>query len=192
MPSDALDVALAAARAFESTGIAYFLGGSMASSLQGEPRATNDIDFVLDLREEQIAPLVAALGLDFDVDEHALAEAVRQQGSWNVFFAPLMIKIDLFVLGRTPFDASEFARRRRMLVREDAELFVKSPEDSVLRKLRWFKDGGSVSTNQWRDVVEILRVNAGALEDAYLDEWAPRLDVASELASAREQARTGA
>jgi hypothetical protein len=79
-----------------------------------------------------------------------------------------------------------------MLVREDAELFVKSPEDSVLRKLRWFKDGGSVSTNQWRDVVEILRVNAGALEDAYLDEWAPRLDVASELASAREQARTGA
>jgi hypothetical protein len=168
MLSDVVDVAAVTAEAFERAGISYFLGGSLASSLQGDPRATNDIDFV--------------------VDEQALAESVRHGGSWNIFFLPLMIKIDLFVVGRTPFDASEFARRRRVSVGQGAELFIKSPEDSVLRKLRWFKDGGSVSTSQWRDVVEILRVNAGTLEDAYLDEWAPRLDVAVELRSARKQA----
>jgi hypothetical protein len=39
----ALDVALRVAAVLESLGCEYFVGGSLASSLQGEPRATNDI-----------------------------------------------------------------------------------------------------------------------------------------------------
>jgi hypothetical protein len=194
MPSeltDIVDVALAVARAFEHAGIAYFLGGSLASSLQGEPRATNDIDFVVDMVEGQIASLTASLGDDFDVDEHALAEAARLRGSWNIFFLPLVTKIDLFVKGDAPFDESEFARRRSFEIRPGQTLFLKSPEDSVLRKLRWYVDGGSVSAQQFRDVVEILRVNAGRLDDSYLDDWAGRLSVNGELARVRAAATAG-
>jgi hypothetical protein len=188
MPSDIpdmVDVALTVARAFEGTGIAYFLGGSLASSTQGEARATNDIDFVVDLTEPQIAPLAQALGPDFEVDEVALADAVRTRGSWNLFFLPLVTKIDLFVKGDSPFDLSEFTRRRVVELRTGQSLYVKSPEDSVLRKLRWYLDGGSVSQNQLRDVTEILRVNAGRLDDAYLAQWAGQLDVEDELRRAR-------
>jgi hypothetical protein len=180
-----LDVALAVAAALEGSSAPYFLGGSLASSLQGEPRSTNDIDLVIDLREDQVGAFAGALGADFDVDESALRDAIRTRGSWNIFHLPSMVKVDLFIVGLEPFDKSEFARRRRVRIRPDAELFVKSPEDTVLRKLRWYADGGRTSERQWRDVVEVLRISGPALDDHYLDEWAPRLDVTADLTRAR-------
>ena len=74
---DVLGVAFQCAEAMERAQVPYFLGGSLASSLQGEPRSTNDIDFVLELRAAQVRPLIDALGADFDVDEEALAGPSR-------------------------------------------------------------------------------------------------------------------
>ncbi|MFL5367403.1 MAG: hypothetical protein ACJ79W_02300 [Myxococcales bacterium] len=186
--ADVVDLALAVAAAFDRSGVPYFLGGSLASSLQGEPRATNDIDFVIEIDEARIPLLSAALGTDFDVDETALAEAVRTRGSWNIFYLPFVTKIDLFVKGDAPYDQSEFARRRQVEVRPGKALYLKSPEDSVLRKLRWYVDGGSASERQLRDVIEILSVNSGRLDEGYLDEWARQLAVSDELRRARDQA----
>lgn len=173
----------------ERAQVPYFLGGSLASSLQGEPRSTNDIDFVVDLRVPQIRPLVDALGADFDVDEEALREAVARRGSWNIFHLPSLTKVDLFLLRSGPFDASEFSRRRRTTLPPDGRgLYIKSPEDTVLRKLLWFREGGEASSSQWRDIVQVLRVSGGRLDDSYLEEWAERLGVAPLLARAREAA----
>ena len=187
---DVLSVAFQCAEAMERAQVPYFLGGSLASSLQGEPRATNDIDFVVDLRAAQVQPLMDALGPDFDVDEEALREAVSRRSSWNIFHVPSVIKVDLFMLRPGPFDEMEFARRRRIVFPPDGRgLYIKSPEDSVLRKLLWFRDGGEASSSQWRDIVQVLRIAAGNLDTAYVDEWAGRLGVAPLLAKAREAAR---
>lgn len=182
---DVLDVALLVAEALARSGVDYFLGGSLASSFQGEPRATNDIDMVVDLAEAGVGPFVAALGPAFDVDEEALRRAVRERGSWNVIHVPTVTKVDLFVRRDEPFDRSEFARRQRVEVREKS-LFVKSPEDTVLRKLLWFRSGGGVSDRQWRDLVEVLRHSRALIDDAYLDEWAGRLGLVELIAKARE------
>jgi hypothetical protein len=173
----------------ERAHVPYFLGGSLASSLQGEPRSTNDIDFVVDLRAPQVQPLMDALGADFDVDEEALREAVARRSSWNIFHIPSLTKVDLFILRPGPFDESEFSRRTRTTLPPDGRgLYIKSPEDTVLRKLMWFRDGGESSTSQWRDIVQVLRVSAGKLDASYLDEWAERLGVAPLLAKARAAA----
>ncbi|MGC4118209.1 MAG: hypothetical protein QM765_27395 [Myxococcales bacterium] len=79
------DVTLLVARALESVGAEYFLVGSVASSLQGEPRATNDIDFVVRLSERQVEAFAQALGPDFAVDEDSLRDAARRGSSWNVY-----------------------------------------------------------------------------------------------------------
>lgn len=60
----------------------------MASSFQGQPRLTNDLDFVVLLRAPDIERLKVALGPDFEVDEQALADAVRRKGSWNISTSP--------------------------------------------------------------------------------------------------------
>ncbi len=193
MPSDPLDplaVAQLVARAFDQLGAPYFLGGSLASSVQGEPRATNDIDFVVDLSDHQAARLETVLGPDFDVDTEALREAVRQRSSWNIFHLPSMTKVDLFVRRSGAFDTSEFERRTLIALGEGEALVIKSPEDTVLRKLLWFREGGEGSTKQWRDVVEVLRVSGPSMDHGYLDEWAGQLGLVQLLAKARAEAGT--
>lgn len=184
---DEYEVALRVAGVLEELGIAYTLGGSLASSLQGEPRATNDVDFAVHLDEHQVPALVERLGPDFVADPEGLRTAVRQHRSHQIYFLPLVLKIDLFMRGTTPFDRSEFARRVRMPVGEHGSLYAASPEDNLLRKLVWFREGGEISDRQWRDVLGILRVSRG-LDGPYLAEWANQLRVGDLLARALDQA----
>jgi hypothetical protein len=187
--ADAVDVALRVGAAIDGAGGAYFVGGSLASSFQGEPRATNDVDIVLDLPLGRIDALVAALGPDFEVDTDMLRDALVHGRSCNVFYLPSVMKVDLFGVASTPFDESEFARRRRVVIRGTQTLVLKSPEDTVLRKLLWYREGGCVSDRQWRDVVEVLRVSGAEMDRAYLDEWGKRLKVWDMLERASSEAR---
>jgi hypothetical protein len=185
---DVVDIALKVTEALERCGIGYFLGGSLASSFQGEPRATNDVDLVVDLQESQVEALVAALGADFDIDDVALRRAAAERNSWNVIYLPSSTKIDLFILRASSFDRSEFVRRQRVEVRAGRALFVKSPEDTVLRKLLWYREGGEVSDRQWRDVVQVLRQSRALIDRRYLDEWGVELGVGDLLVRAAVEA----
>jgi len=187
---DALDVALRVTAALESVGADYFVGGSVASSLQGEPRATNDIDIVVSMLSFRVPALATALGNDFEVDQEMLRQALSNGGSANIFYLPFVTKIDIFGLGASQFDEAEFSRRRRTQVKVTGEeLFIKSPEDTVLRKLLWYRQGGEVSSKQWRDVVEVLRVSGPQLSADYLDSWATRLGLEPLLARATAEAK---
>lgn len=187
----ALRVALSVGRALDTAGVGYFLGGSLASSLQGEPRATNDIDIVAALGERDVPTFTAALGPDFDVGEESLREAARTKGSWNIFHLPTAIKVDVFILRDAEFDQSEFARRQRVDIHPGETLSVKSVEDTILRKLLWFRQGGEVSTNHWRDVTQVLRVAGAALDTTYVNAWAQRLGIGDLLARALAEAASG-
>lgn len=190
MAEDVLDVALLLATAVESARSEYFVGGSVASSLQGEPRATNDIDIVVAMPAFRVHAFASALGPDFEVDEDMLRDAIQRGGSANIFYLPLVTKVDIFGVGDSPYDEVEFARRAKVRVRPTGEqLWVKSAEDTVLRKLLWFRDGGEVSTKQWRDVVEVLRIRQTLLDEGHLDRWAHRLKIAHLLARARDASR---
>ncbi|WP_240806730.1 hypothetical protein [Polyangium spumosum] len=186
---NALDVALRVAAALEAVGCEYFLGGSVASSLQGEPRATNDIDFVVAMMPHRVRSFAEKLGPDFEVDEDMLRDALRRGSCANIFYLPMVTKVDLFALGSTPYDEVEFNRRRKVRVRSTGEeLFVKAAEDTVLRKLLWYRDGGEVASKQWRDVVEVLRVSAAEIDEQYLQTWAERLGIDELLSRARAAA----
>lgn len=186
---DFIDATLVLARALDELGIGYFVGGSVASGFHGEPRMTRDVDIVLSMTEAQVPLLAKRLGPDFDVDEEALAEAVRARRSWNIFYLPLSLKFDLFVLGAAPFDQVEFQRRAAAVVKPDgATLVLKTAEDTVLRKLLWFEAGGRTSNTQWRDVVEVLRVSGAQMSAEYLAAWAGRLGLAELLSQALAEA----
>lgn len=186
-PDDVIEVALRVARAIEQSGGTYFVGGSLASSVDGEPRATNDIDFVLDLPLGRIGDLRSALGPDFEVDEDMLREALLRGSCANAFYLPTVLKIDFFGHAHGPFDDSEFARSRPIEVRPEQKLVIKSPEDSVLRKLLWYRQGGEVSDRQWRDIRGILSNQGERLDVTYLEEWARRIDVAALLERAMRE-----
>jgi hypothetical protein len=183
--SDILDVALLVARAIETCGGEYFVGGSVASSLHGEPRATNDIDFVLSLPVGRVQAFADTLGTEFEVDVEMLRNALLRASTANVFYLPLVTKIDFFGRGYEPYDEMEFSRRQIFAVSPGETLVVKSPEDTVLRKLVWYRSGGEVSDKQWRDIKSVLRVSGEAMDADYLKQWSERLGVEDLLARAR-------
>jgi hypothetical protein len=85
---------------------------------------------------------------------------------------------------------SQFARRQKKSVGQTAplELFFASAEDTVLAKLDWYRQGGCVSDRQWRDVLGVLKVQAGALDHLYLAHWAGELGVTQLLHRALDEA----
>lgn len=173
---DSLDLALRVGDVLDALGCDYFVGGSVASSLHGEPRATNDIDFVVAMRPQRVQAFAEKLGDDFEVDTDMLRDALIHGSCANFFYLPLVTKIDFFALGSARYDEMEFQRRQRVRVRSTGEtLFVKSPEDTVLRKLLWYRAGGEESSKQWRDVVEVLRISGPVLDLPYIERWAVEL-----------------
>lgn len=174
------------AEAIDAVGGEYFVGGSLASSLQGEPRATNDIDFVIALPIGKLQAFRDALGPDFEVDMDTLKDAVLHARTSNAFYLPNITKIDFFGRSYEAYDEAEFSRRYRHQIRDTGEsLVLKTPEDTVLRKLLWYRDGGEVSDRQWRDIRSVLRISGKGMDDEYLNRWAVHLGLTALLTRAR-------
>jgi hypothetical protein len=189
-PSEIFQVTRRVAAAFEVVGIRYFLGGSVASALYGEARSTRDIDFVAAIFPAQVGPLVAALGNEFYADTRAMAEAVASRRSFNLIHLDTMVKVDVFVFKADPFGRSQFARvaGKQLSPGDSSPTIVASPEDTILAKLQWYRDGGGVSDRQWNDVLGVLKVQGPALDRKYLEEWARELGLAELLARALDDA----
>ncbi len=154
-------------------------------------RRRGDVDLVVDLRAEQVPRLVATLQSGYYVDQDAVLDAVRNRASFNLIHLGSMVKVDLFVQRQEPFAQSEMTRARFAPMETDAgqrQVKVASPEDTVLRKLRWYRDGGEISERQWLDIQGVLKVQAAALDRDYLRTWAATLGVADLLTEALRQA----
>ncbi len=165
-------------------GIAYFVGGSVASSVHGVARFTRDVDFVADVRQEHAPALAAAWRDEFYVDEDMIREAVRQQGSFNIIYLALSFKADVFISKQDDWSRQVMARRQPAPLSDDAQappVYLSSPEDAVLQKLLWYRMSGSISDRQWNDVQGVLKVQAGALDEEYLKRWAAELNLADLL-----------
>ena len=68
------------------------------------------------------------------------------------------------------------------------EVFLATPEDTVLAKLEWYRLGDEVSDCQWRDVLGIIRLQQGRLDREYMKKWAVELKVADLLDRALREA----
>lgn len=193
MVADPIAVALRVAAALDACGVGYVVGGSLASSISGEPRSTLDVDLVVALDEAGIERLVALLGDEFYVDPASLRRAVRDRSSASLIHLQSSTNVDLFIAGGTPLDEIQMRRRQRVQIGSDPDrfLYVYTAEDILLQKLRWYMMGGCDSDRQWRDVLGIILVQGTTLDESYLRRGAETFGVSDLLHRALEEARRG-
>ncbi len=183
MLTEPLAVTLTVTDILETLDVPYALGGSLASAVHGVMRATMDADIVAALLPEHIAPFVSQVKNAFYADERAIETAVRQKTSFNLIHLETMFKIDIFIAKTAPLETAQLARRIRQQVSESPprHIFVTSPEDTILAKLVWYRNGGEVSDRQWRDIEGIVNVQKSRLDVEYLRRMAEQLNVADLL-----------
>jgi hypothetical protein len=187
---DILTVIEPVIQAFEQLGIAYYIGGSVASSAHGIFRATLDVDIVANVKPRHVRLLVNMLQAEYYIDEEMILEAIRRRASCNLIHLETMHKVDIFILKQTPYDTESFDRRRKNTLDEEQELefYLASAEDIILSKLAWFRMGGGVSETQWNDVLGVLKVQDKALDMDYLRHWAAELNLTDLFGQALEDA----
>jgi hypothetical protein len=186
---DIIEVTLKVIKVFEKVGIAYHIGGSLASSAFGMARSTLDVDIVADIKPEQADEIYESLKAEFYVDSEMIINAIQKESSFNLIHLETLFKVDIFPLKRLPFDQQAFSRRLKKAFSEDAsrQIFFATPEDIILRKLTWYKAGEEVSDRQWNDVLGVLKVQGDQLDMIYLKYWARELSVSELLKKAIDE-----
>ena len=170
---ESVTVTLRIAAELERLGIDYFVGGSVASSVHGRPRTTDDVDIIAALPGPKVDAFVRTLESDFFVDAEMIRDAIRRRASFNIIHLATMLKVDVFVLGNEDFAQEEMQRRAAVPLR-GSRVWFSSPEDIVLEKLDWFRKGEGISERQWRDVLGVLAVQGTRLDLPYMHSWAAR------------------
>ncbi len=177
------ELSLLFVRPLNRIGARYIVSGSVASILYGEPRLTNDVDFVIFLHDSDIARLREAFPPpEFYVPpaEVIAAEIVRPtKGQFNVIHADTSFKADFYLAGRDELNAWAFRNSRKMEYRGEP-IVVAPPEDVIVRKLEYYREGGS--EKHLRDIRSMLAVSGEEVDRPALDEWIRRRGLASEWA----------
>ena len=155
------------------------VGGSFAGSYYGFARNTQDADFIVLMKHEDVDGFVDAFSQGFYLDRGTIEDSLRRCTSFNIIHFQSSFKVDFFMLRPESFHQKSFSRRQstRLDPQQQAETLLQTAEDTVLAKLDWYRQGGEVSELQWRDVVGILKVQAGRLDLKYLEHWARELGV---------------
>jgi hypothetical protein len=163
------------ANAMERQGLEYAVTGSHASIAFGENRFTNDIDVVVNLAPQQLQPLLDEFPpSDFYVSDIGAKHAVLHGGQFNIIHQDTALKIDVIV-PKEPNWPDQFARRVQMHTDADRLVWFIAPEDLILRKLHFYREGES--DKHLRDIASIIKIRGNRLDFAYVSEWAERLEL---------------
>jgi hypothetical protein len=169
--------------ALDAAGVDYLIGGAIAGWAWGEPRATQDIDIVINLPVEAVGKLSEELEKrDMLVPAEIILDTLLEDRAdipINAIHIYSGLKADLYpVRSGDDLRLSAFQRRQRVDYGPPiGRVYIHSPEDLILYKLMYF--GISQQPKHTRDIAAILQVKKDQLDFGYIEQWTTRLGLSS-------------
>ncbi len=162
----------------EEQNIPYMVVGSVASMIYGEPRLTHDMDLVIDLLPKDALRLETLFPLEefYCPPEEVLTAEIIHRGQFNLIHHESGLKIDLMVRKNSEHSICEFGRRRKAPFWQSNEVYIASPEDVIIKKLDYYREGGC--EKYLTDVRGILAHTV--VDESYLGVWVRKLGLSDE------------
>ena len=169
--------------------IDYAIGGSIASSLYGKVRFTQDVDINVAPFGEKAEQFYNILKDNFYISRDAMHQAISSRDSFNIIHLEFAFKIDIFLQKDDEFHRQLFLRRKKVKLDESIDqLFdIVSAEDIILLKLLWYKSAGCISQRQWSDVLGVLAVQNTSLDVKYMKTSSEKFGVGELLRKAIDE-----
>jgi len=170
--------------ALDELKILYYITGGFAITTYGRPRFTADIDIVIKMRKPDVNEFVKKMLAIFPngyIDNDLIKNALVRKGEFNIIDPESGFKIDFFITNESDFEQSAFSR----VVNKDYDYEIKfiSPEDLIISKLLWFREGQS--TRQLEDISSVIDIQEN-LDQKYIDKWVKDLDLQGEWEKLKE------
>ena len=156
--------------------VEYFVTGSVATMAYSESRMTNDVDIVVALPLSRIAEFCESFPpQEYYVSVEAAKQAILHQSQFNIIHPESGFKADIIIPSRTDFNRSRFSRVRRLRAVPGLDVAFSSPEDAIIMKMQYYKDGES--EKHVRDIATVMQVNGDTIDRGYIETWAEELDL---------------
>lgn len=155
--------------ALESAQVPYMLTGSVASSAHGRPRSTRDLDIVISPTPAQLTALIEQFPSSrYYADEEQALRALSNRSQFNVIDYSSGWKVDFIIAEDSAYGREAFGRRRSIEI-AGTRVYIASPEDIIIAKLRWAKLGSS--DRQLQDAAGIVTTQGASLDLHYIERW---------------------
>ena len=163
--------------ALEKAKLSYMLTGAYAVVFYGRPRASHDIDFVVDVDNKSVPKIIKmfkSLPFDFMLDEEMIRAEIKRRGMFNVYYHAGAVKLDFWILKDTEFEKARFGRRKRERILGQ-DMVVSTPEDTILQKLVWY-DRSKIEKHLI-DAAFVWQIQEPELDKQYINRWVKKLRI---------------
>lgn len=169
--------------ALSAAGVEYLIGGAIAEWAWGEPRATQDLDLVVNIPIKSVNKLSKELKKrDMLIPAEIIRDNILEDRAdipINAIHMHSGLKADLYPVRKgDELRHSAFQRRQRVDYGPPiGKVYIHSPEDLILYKLMYF--GLSQQSKHSRDIAAIVKSKRDELDMNYIEQWATRLGLSS-------------
>ena len=146
--------------------------GAWSVIFYARPRASHDIDFVVEIHERdlnKILKIFERLPQEFLVQPDQIKDAILNKEMFNILHLPTVLKLDFWILGNDEFNKTRFLRKKRKKILGQF-MYIASPEDTILKKLLWYRE--SKIEKHIIDAAFVYQIQNKNLDKTYLSKWA--------------------